>query len=144
MRGVTMPEQRIERDSMGEIEIPRSAYWGAHTQRAIGNFPVSGLVFPPVFLQALALVKQACAIVNRDDAALDPSYAEAIIQACREAAEGAFASQFPIDIFQTGSGTSTNMNMNEVIATRSNEILTGARRTTQPVHPNDHVNMGQS
>ncbi|HLP15826.1 MAG TPA: class II fumarate hydratase [Bacteroidota bacterium] len=139
-----MSEQRRERDSMGEVEIPRSAYWGAHTQRAIENFPVSGLVFPPVFLQALALVKQACAIVNRDDAALDPSYAEAIIQACREAAEGAFASQFPIDIFQTGSGTSTNMNMNEVIATRSNEILTGARRTTQPVHPNDHVNMGQS
>jgi fumarate hydratase, class II len=139
-----MTEYRIENDSMGVVKIPRDAYWGAQTQRAIANFPVSGITFPSVFIKSLALIKQASAVVNREYGALDRKQAEMIIRACQEAAEGAFAGQFPLDIFQTGSGTSTNMNMNEVIATRANELLTGAKHTTRPVHPNDHVNMGQS
>ncbi|MGE5313721.1 MAG: class II fumarate hydratase [Acidobacteriota bacterium] len=135
---------RIEHDSMGDVKIPKDAYWGAQTERAIGNFPVSGIAFPPVFIRALSMIKQACAIVNRDDGALDVSMADAVIRASAEAASGKFDSQFPLDIFQTGSGTSTNMNANEVIATRANELLSGQRHTTHPVHPNDHVNMGQS
>ncbi len=139
-----MNEFRVEKDSMGEVRIPKEAYWGAQTQRAIESFPVSGIVFPPVFIRTLGLIKYACAGVNRDLGLLEPHLADPIVRACEEIIEGRFNDQFPLDIFQTGSGTSTNMNANEVIATRAHEILGGAKHTTGPVHPNDHVNMGQS
>ena len=135
---------RIEKDSLGEVKVPKDAYWGAQTQRAVENFPVSGIVFPEVFIRSMGLIKHACAGVNRELGHLEPRIADAIIHACDEIIEGKFNDQFPLDIFQTGSGTSTNMNANEVIATRANEILTGSKHTRTPVHPNDHVNMGQS
>ena len=139
-----MNEYRIEKDSLGEVRIPKDAYWGAQTQRAVESFPVSGIVFPPVFIRSMGLIKHACASVGREFGLLEPRIADAIIRACDEIMEGRFNDQFPLDIFQTGSATSTNMNANEVIATRANEILTGAKHTRTPVHPNDHVNMGQS
>ncbi len=139
-----MNEFRIEKDSMGEIQVPKDAYWGAQTQRAIENFPVSGIVFAPVFIRSLGVIKHACASVNLELHLLGSQIADAILRSCHEVIEGKFDSQFPVDIFQSGSGTSTNMNANEVIATRANEILTGAKHSRIPVHPNDHVNMGQS
>jgi fumarate hydratase class II len=139
-----MSEYRIEKDSLGEVKVPKNAYWGAQTQRAVENFPVSGIVFPAVFIRSMGLIKHACAGVNRDLGLLEPRIAEAIIRACDEIIGGKFNDQFPLDIFQTGSGTSTNMNANEVIAARANEILTGSKHARTPVHPNDHVNMGQS
>ena len=139
-----MGEYRIEKDSLGEVKVPRDAYWGAQTQRAIENFPISGIRFPRPFIKALGLIKYAAAKVNKELGYLDPQLADVIMQAAMEVAEGKFDDQFPVDIFQTGSGTSTNMNANEVIATRANEILTGNKHTKNPVHPNDHVNMGQS
>ncbi len=135
---------RIEKDSLGEVKVPADAYWGAQTQRAIENFPVSGFTFPPVFIRSMALIKQACAGVNRDLRLLDARVADAIVRACQEIVDGKLGSQFPLDVFQTGSGTSTNMNVNEVVATRANEMLTGSKHTKDPVHPNDHVNLGQS
>ncbi len=135
---------RTEKDSLGEIRVPNDAYWGAQTQRAIENFPVSGITFPAVLIRSLALIKRASAVVNRRTGILDTKCANAIIQACDEIVEGKFSDQFPLDVFQTGSGTSTNMNANEVIATRANEILTGRKESKSPVHPNDHVNLGQS
>lgn len=137
-------DYRIEKDSLGEVKVPKDAYWGAQTQRAIENFPVSGIKFPPVFISSLGYIKLACAEVNRSLGLLKPDLANAIIKASEEVIRGDFDEQFPIDIFQTGSGTSTNMNANEVIATRANEILTGGKNSKSPVHPNDHVNMGQS
>ena len=139
-----MSEYRTEKDSIGEVQVPKDAYWGAQTQRAIENFPVSGIIFPPVFIRSLATIKRACATVNQELGLLEPRIADAIIRSCDEIIEAKFNDQFPVDVFQTGSGTSTNMNVNEVIAARSNEILTGARQTATPVRPNDHVNMGQS
>ena len=139
-----MAEYRIEKDSLGEVRVPADALWGAQTQRAIENFPISGLRFPRPFLRALGLIKYAAARVNLELGLLDEERAKAIMQAAQEVAEGKWDDHFPLDIFQTGSGTSTNMNANEVIATRANEILTGERRTKHPVHPNDHVNLGQS
>ncbi|MGA9121299.1 MAG: class II fumarate hydratase, partial [Bacteroidota bacterium] len=136
--------ERIEKDSIGEVKVPEQAYWGAQTQRAINNFRVSGIVFPMAFIHAIARVKKACAAVNLELGLLKPEIAGAIERGCDEIIDGKFEGQFPLDIFQTGSGTSTNMNVNEVIATRANEILSGRRQTTSPVHPNDHVNMGQS
>lgn len=135
---------RTEKDSLGEVKVPSNAYWGAQTQRAIENFPVSGISFPFVFIRSLALIKAACAEANSEFGLLDKKLANAIIRACGEIADGGFNGQFPLDIFQTGSGTSTNMNLNEVIAARANEILTGRKNSRSPVHPNDHVNMGQS
>jgi fumarate hydratase class II len=135
---------RIERDSMGPVKVPKQAYYGAQTQRAIENFPVSGWRFGREFLYALGLVKCASAEVNVELGLLGKRIAKAIQQASREVMEGRWDDQFPVDIFQTGSGTSTNMNANEVIANRANEILGRARGTYQPVHPNDHVNLGQS
>jgi fumarate hydratase, class II len=135
---------RTEKDSLGEIRVPNNAYWGAQTQRAIENFPVSGMTFPPEFIRSLALIKRASARVNGRLGLLDSKRAGAIIRACDEIVSGKFDDQFPLDVFQTGSGTSTNMNANEVIARRANEILTGTRDSKSPVHPNDHVNMGQS
>ncbi len=139
-----MAKYRIERDSLGEIQVPESCYWGAQTQRAIGNFPVSGIVFSPLFIRSIVLIKRSCVNVNKELRLLEPRIADAILRSCDEILEGRFHDQFPLDIFQTGSGTSTNMNVNEVLATRANEILTGRRSTTVPVHPNDHVNKGQS
>ena len=135
---------RIEIDTMGEVQVPADAYYGAQTQRAVDNFPVSGIRFPRVFIRALGLVKEYAAQVNADLGLLDPQLARPIMAAADEVAVGKMDEQFVVDIFQTGSGTSTNMNANEVIATRANELLTGKRDASKPVHPNDHVNMGQS
>ncbi|MFZ7125197.1 MAG: class II fumarate hydratase [Desulfobacterales bacterium] len=135
---------RKEKDSMGTVRVPATAYYGAQTQRAVENFPVSDLRLPPAFIHALALIKRFAAEVNRGLDLLDPKIADAISEAAGEASEGRFDDQFVIDVFQTGSGTSTNMNMNEVVAARANEILTGVRGGRSPVHPNDHVNLGQS
>lgn len=135
---------RKERDSMGVVRVPREAYYGAGTQRAVENFPVSGIGFQPVFIRMLALVKQFAAVVNFRLGLLDERLSKAIVSAAREVVDGTLDHQFVVDIFQTGSGTSTNMNMNEVIATRANEILMGEKKGKSPVHPNDHVNLGQS
>lgn len=137
-------ETRVERDSLGELRVPTSAYYGVQTMRARENFPISDLRFPRRFIRALAQVKGAAAQINLELGLLDRTVAEAIVAAAREVAEGLFDEQFVLDIFQTGSGTSTNMNANEVLASRANEILGGQRGAKSPVHPNDHVNMGQS
>jgi len=139
-----MEKYRIEKDSLGTVKVPQKAYWGAQTQRAIENFPISGLAFPEVFIKSLAHIKLACSRVNAESGLLNKKLANAIIKACSEIIDGMHSDQFPLDIFQTGSGTSTNMNINEVLATRANEMLTGRKNTKAPVHPNDHVNMGQS
>ncbi|MDE2051604.1 MAG: class II fumarate hydratase [Gammaproteobacteria bacterium] len=129
---------RVERDSMGELQVPAQALWGAQTQRAVQNFPISGLTMPRAFIGALGLVKQAAARANTRLGLLDAALARAIEAAAGEVAAGRHDAQFPLDVFQTGSGTSTNMNANEVIATLATRGLGKA------VHPNDHVNMGQS
>jgi len=129
---------RIERDSMGELQVPADALWGAQTQRAVQNFPLSGLRMPRAFIEALGLVKASAAEANLALGLLDSGTAEAIVKAALEVAEGAYDAHFPIDVFQTGSGTSSNMNANEVIAT------VASRQSGQKIHPNDHVNMGQS
>jgi len=136
-----MPEYRKEKDSLGEIKVPSDALYGAQTQRAVENFPVCGIRFPRVFIRALGLIKAVAAEVNAGLGLLDPNIAQAVHQAALEVAEGKWDDHFPLDIFQTGSGTSTNMNANEVIASRSTQIL-GA--SGKPVHPNNDVNMGQS
>ncbi|MDP2673796.1 MAG: class II fumarate hydratase [Dehalococcoidia bacterium] len=134
---------RTERDSMGPMEVPADAYYGASTQRAVLNFPVSGLRFNRGFIRVLGLIKMAAARVNAELGLLDPKLAEAVQSAAREVVEGKLDEQFVVDIFQTGSGTSTNMNANAVIANRAAEIL-GGERGSKLVHPNDHVNLGQS
>ncbi|HJX60952.1 MAG TPA: lyase family protein, partial [Dehalococcoidia bacterium] len=128
---------------MGPVEVPADAYYGASTMRAVQNFPISGLRFPRRFIQVLGLVKQCAAEVNAELGLLEPRSAEAIARAAAEVVEGRFDDQFVVDIFQTGSGTSTNMNANEVIANRAAELL-GGQRGAKLVHPNDHVNLGQS
>jgi fumarate hydratase class II len=135
---------RQEKDSMGTVNVPEDAYYGSQTQRAADNFPISGIRFQAVFIQSLALVKRCAARVNSEIGVLDSKLAGAISQAAQEVIEGKYSDQFVVDIFQTGSGTSTNMNMNEVVASRANEILTGNKGGRSPVHPNDHVNLGQS
>ncbi len=140
-----MSDFRIERDSMGEVKVPDKAYFGAQTQRAVENFPISHKPLPPRLIQALGLVKIAAATANRDLGKLKDEIAGPIIQAAREVADGKLTDQFPIDVYQTGSGTSSNMNTNEVIANRAIEITGGDRfDKVKPIHPNDHVNMGQS
>ncbi|SMP75141.1 fumarase, class II [Novosphingobium panipatense] len=137
-------DTRRESDSIGEIDVPADAYWGAQTQRSIENFPFGASErMPLAIVHALALVKQAAARVNRRHG-LDGAFADAIEVAAREIVSGKLDDQFPLVIWQTGSGTQSNMNVNEVIAGRANEILTGKRGGKAPVHPNDHVNMGQS
>ncbi|WP_220195105.1 class II fumarate hydratase [Ktedonospora formicarum] len=136
-------ETRLERDSMGEMQVPIHAYYGASTQRAVLNFPISDLRFPRAFIQALGQIKQAAAQVNADLGTVDATIAEAITQAAQEVIAGKLDEHFVLDIFQTGSGTSTNMNANEVIANRASELL-GGSRGSRKVHPNDHVNFGQS
>jgi len=140
---VTM-KYRKDTDSMGTVRVPADAYYGSQTQRAVDNFPISDLRFPPAFIHALALVKKYAARVNTELGLLDSRLADAIADAARDVMQGHYDDQFVVDIFQTGSGTSTNMNMNEVIACRANEILTGKKSGNSPVHPNDHVNLGQS
>ncbi|HSE88914.1 MAG TPA: class II fumarate hydratase [Candidatus Binatia bacterium] len=134
---------RVERDSMGEVKVPKSAYYGAQTQRAVENFPISGIGFPPRFIRALAVIKHAAASVNQESGLLDSKIADVIRVAAREVMDGKLDKEFVVDIFQTGSGTSTNMNANEVIANRALELL-GKERGSKEVHPNDHVNMSQS
>jgi fumarate hydratase class II len=138
---------------MGEVEVPAKAYYGAQTQRAVENFPVSGWTIPCPLIHALGLVKYACAIANRDigkltgsgKKPLNDAQVNALLQGCREVSDGKLDSEFPIDVFQTGSGTSSNMNVNEVIANRAIEIMGLDRfEADKPIHPNDHVNMGQS
>lgn len=133
-----MSDYRIEKDSLGEVQVPADAHYGAQTQRAIDNFPISGIPFSRTFIRALGLTKLAAARANTNLGLMPADMATAIQEAAREVAEGHWDTQFPIDIFQTGSGTSTNMNANEVIARLATEKL------GRPVHPNDHVNMGQS
>ncbi|MBI2192773.1 MAG: class II fumarate hydratase [Planctomycetes bacterium] len=133
-----MSEYRIEKDSLGEVRVPAKALYGAQTQRAVENFPISGQSFPRSFLKALGLVKAACARANHELGLMPADMATAIEQSARDVAEGKYDDQFPVDIFQTGSGTSTNMNANEVIATLASRSL------GKKVHPNDHVNMSQS
>src|SRR5439155_6562791 len=136
-------ETRIERDSMGAMQVPADAYYGASTQRAVLNFPHSDLRFPRQFIRALGQIKLAAAQVNESLCTVDPQIAGAIVQASQEVIDGKLDSHFVLDIFQTGSGTSTNMNANEVIANRASELL-GGSRGSRKVHPNDHVNFGQS
>src|SRR2546430_1635559 len=128
---------------MGEMQVPADAYYGASTQRAVLNFPISDLRFPRQFIRALGQIKQAAAQVNEELGTVDPQIAEAIVRAAQEVIDGKLDSHFVLDIFQTGSGTSTNMNANEVIANRAGELL-GGSRGSRKVHPNDHVNFGQS
>jgi fumarate hydratase class II len=148
-----MSEFRTEHDSMGDVQVPALAYYGAQTQRAVENFPVSGWRLPPALIRAMGLVKYACGVANRDlgkltnsgKNRLNAAQVDAMLKACLEVAEGNFADQFPVDVFQTGSGTSSNMNVNEVISNRAIEIIGGDRfAVAKPIHPNDHVNMGQS
>ena len=134
---------RTERDSMGEVKVPKGAYYGAQTQRAVENFPISGIGFPPQFIHALGMIKSAAASANEQLGLLEPRIAVAIRQAAQEVIDGKLDREFVVDIFQTGSGTSTNMNANEVIANRALEIL-GRPKGSREIHPNDHVNMCQS
>ena len=131
-------DYRIEKDSMGELKVPADALYGAQTQRAIENFPVSGLRMPASFIHSLGLVKKACAVANAQLGGLDDGQKVAISSVCDDIISGQLDEQFPIDIFQTGSGTSTNMNANEVISNKA------SAQTGLKIHPNDHVNMSQS
>ena len=139
-----MAPYRLERDSLGEIRVPADAYYGAQTQRAVENFPISGLRVPTRFIWALGLVKRSVAEANEELELLDVGRAEWIATAAQEVMDGRYDAQFVVDIFQTGSGTSTNMNANEVISNRGIEMMGGERGSRDPIHPNDHVNMGQS
>ena len=139
-----MEEYRIENDSMGELKVPYSSYYGAQTMRAIQNFPISDLKFQDSFIKALAQIKLSAAKTNFKLDLLEEKYKNAIVSACEDIIEGKMNDQFILDIFQTGSGTSSNMNMNEVISNRAIELLDGKIGSKQPIHPNDHVNMGQS
>jgi fumarate hydratase class II len=148
-----MTEFRTEHDSMGDVQVPAQAYYGAQTQRAVDNFPISGWKLPAELVHALGRVKLAAAVANRDLGKLTDSgktplgqiQVQALMSACQEVVDGKLDDQFPIDVFQTGSGTSSNMNVNEVIANRAIELVQGDRFAAEkPIHPNDHVNMGQS
>jgi fumarate hydratase class II len=140
-----MTEYRIEKDSLGEVRVPADAYYAAQTQRAVENFPVSGMKPYPAFIWSIAVIKRSAAAVHKDLGLLEPEIADAIIQAGDEVIAGKLNDQFVVDPFQAGAGTSHNMNCNEVIANRANEILGFALTDTdKPVHPNDHVNMAQS
>ncbi|MFW9889708.1 MAG: lyase family protein, partial [Candidatus Thorarchaeota archaeon] len=140
-----MTKTRTEKDVLGEVEVPEDAYWGISTQRALVNFKISGRRMPEEFILALAEVKKACLLANMDLGTISLEIGKPIQKAVDEILkDGKMLDQFPIDVFQTGSGTQTNMNMNEVLANRANEILGKPRGKKKPVHPNDHVNLGQS
>src|SRR5258708_5245893 len=138
------PSTRTETDSFGPIEVEASRYWGAQTERSRQNFRIGHDRMPIDIIRALGIVKLAAAETNRELGLLDQRRARAIIRAAREVIEGKFDDHFPLVVWQTGSGTQTNMNLNEVIANRANELLGGKRGAKQPVHPNDHVNLSQS
>ena len=135
---------RKEKDSMGEVLVPKDAYFGAQTQRAVDNFPISSRRIPSTLIKSLGMIKRSAAIVNHKLNRLEPSLKDAIVKASDEVISGKFNNEFVVDIYQTGSGTSSNMNANEVISNRANEILGYDLGTKKPVHPNDHVNLGQS
>lgn len=139
-----MSEFRIEKDTLGEVKVPSGVYYGAQTQRARENFQINGVRFQKAFVRAQVIIKRSAAIVNREAGALDKKKAEAIIKACDEILAGKFSDQFVLDYLQAGAGTSQNMNVNEVLANRADEILGGTKGKYEHVHPNDHVNMGQS
>ena len=148
-----MSDVRTENDSMGSVNVPAKAYYGAQTQRAVENFPISGWPIPNALIHAMGIVKYACGVANRDlkkltetgKNRLEADQVQAMLDACLEVADGKLDGEFPIDVFQTGSGTSSNMNVNEVISNRAIEIKGGDRfASDKPIHPNDHVNMGQS
>lgn len=135
---------RLEKDSMGEMEVPEAALYGASTQRAVLNFPISGQVMPPVFIKGLAMVKRACAQANAELGRLEESKLELILRVADEIIAGEHLEHFPVDVFQTGSGTSSNMNINEVISNRCSQLAGNAIGSREPIHPNDDCNMGQS
>lgn len=135
---------RLESDTFGEIEVPQDKYWGAQTQRSLQNFKIGIEKMPESLIKAFAIIKKSSAIVNQKLANLDPSIGKAIIDAAQEVIDGKLAGNFPLAVWQTGSGTQTNMNVNEVISNRAIEILGGVKGSKKPVHPNDHVNMSQS
>src|SRR5712692_7847274 len=135
---------RVERDPLGEVHVPADAYYGVQTQRAVENFPISGLRAPAPLVTATVLIKQACARANAALERLDSAVAGAIVQAADEILAGKLRDQFVVDVYQAGAGTSHNMNANEVLANRAGEILGEPRGTYRRVHPNDHVNMSQS
>ncbi len=137
-------EYRIESDSFGELKVPADKYWGAQTQRSLQNFPIGHETMPRPVIRALGIIKRAAAQANMELRNLDPRIGEAIVQAATEVMEGKFDDNFPLKVWQTGSGTQTNMNANEVIANRAIEILGGRIGSKDPVHPNDHVNRSQS
>src|SRR3954470_23211509 len=143
----TLAEQsrtRIESDSMGTIEVPTNVYWGAQTQRSLQHFNIGPDKMPPELIRAFAILKKACALVNQELGKLPADKAKLIVQAADEVIAGKLSDQFPLRIWQTGSGTQTNMNVNEVISNRAIEIAGGKMGSKQPIHPNDHVNMSQS
>ena len=137
-------EYRIETDTLGEVRVPAEAYYGAQTQRAVENFTVSGVRLQPEFVKAQAIIKRSAALANHDDGWLDTKLKDAIVTAADEVIAGKHEKEFVVDVYQAGAGTSQNMNVNEVITNRANEILGGKRGENKPVNPNDHVNMGQS
>jgi len=140
-----MTKMRIEKDLLGELEVPEDVYWGINTQRALKNFQISQKRFPKIFLISLAQVKKACLYANQKLEVIDNDKANAIEQAIDELLiEHKFLEQFPVDVFQTGSGTQINMNMNEVLSNRANEILGFPKGKKTPIHPNDHINKSQS
>ncbi len=141
---MTAEEYRIERDTLGEVKVPQKAWWGAQTQRSLENFKISGIRFPIIFLDSLVRIKRACARANSELGEIPGELGEIIIKAATKILEDQMWDQFPLDIFQTGSGTQTNMNANEVIANIANVMLGGKKGEKKPVHPNDHVNKGQS
>src|SRR5438270_6936089 len=143
------PRTRIESDSMGQIEVPANVYWGAQTQRSLLHFNIGRDTMPPELIRAFGILKKACALVNQDLGKLPADKAKLIAQAADEVIAGKLDDQFPLRIWQTGSGTQTNMNVNEVISNRAIEIAGGARGkemmgSKKPIHPNDDVNMSQS
>ncbi|RMD89436.1 MAG: class II fumarate hydratase, partial [Alphaproteobacteria bacterium] len=139
-----MTATRIETDSFGPIEVPADRYWGAQTQRSLMNFPIGWEKQPKAIIRALGVIKRACAEENKAQGRLEPKIADAIIAAAQEVIDGKLDDHFPLVVWQTGSGTQSNMNANEVIANRAIEMLGGKLGSKDPVHPNDHVNMGQS
>lgn len=141
---MTTSNYRVEKDSLGELQVPADAYYGVQTARAVANFPISGLKPHPIFVRAFVIIKRSAAVVHRGLGLLSPERADAIIKACDEILAGKWLDQIVVDVYQAGAGTSTNMNHNELIANRAIEIMGGTRGDYSKVHPNDHVNMAQS
>ena len=135
---------RTESDSMGPIEVPTNVYWGAQTARSLIHFDIGRDVMPPELIRAFGILKKACALVNQELGKLPPEKARLIVQAADEVVAGKLDAEFPLRIWQTGSGTQTNMNANEVISNRAIELAGGVLGSKDPIHPNDHVNMSQS